>query len=175
MNRHIFLLSVALICAAVIHAATVNVTPGSGTLRTAITNAAAGDILVLTTGEYTESSNIRPTVALTIQAAEDAHPVLTMTGRLEVTADITLQNLQLQCSAEALRLVSGTTPYNVTLSSCELSGCPSYFLRVYNTDQEAPYVNAFTIDGCLFRMGSEAANSANGLYAGAATKQLNRS
>ena len=172
MNRHIFLLSVALICATVLHAATVNVTPGSGTLRTAIANAAAGDVLVLATGEYTEASNISPTVALTIQAADGAKPVLKMSGRFQVVAGITLQNLNLQCSAEALRLVPGTTPYNVTLSGCELSGCPSYFLRVYTTDQEAPYINAFTIDDCLFRMGSAAANSAYGFYAGAAPKQL---
>ncbi len=172
MKRHIFSLSVVLLCATAIHAATINVTPGSGTLRTAVTNAAAGDVLVLTTGEYIESSNIKPTVALTIQAAEGALPVLKMNGRFEVAADITMQNLKLQCSAEALRLVPGTTPYNVTLSGCELSGCPSYFLRVYNTDQTAPYINVFTIDDCLFRMGSDAANTARGLYAAAATKQL---
>ena len=172
MKRHIFSLSVVLLCAATIHAATVNVTPGSGTLRTAIANAAAGDVLVLATGEYTEASNISPTVALTIQAADGAKPVLKMSGRFQVVAGITLQNLNLQCSAEALRLVPGTTPYNVTLSGCELSGCPSYFLRVYTTDQEAPYINAFTIDDCLFSMGSAAANSAYGFYAGAAPKQL---
>jgi len=171
MNRY-FLSFFALLCASAIHAATVQVTPGSGTLRTAITNAAAGDILVLTTGEYTEASNISPTMALTIQAADGAKPVLKMIGRFQVVADITLQNLNLQCSAEALRLVPGTTPYNVTLRGCELSGCPSYFLRIYNTDQEAPYIDVFTIDDCLFRMGSAAANSAKGLYAGAATKQL---
>lgn len=161
-----------LLCATVLQAATVNVTPGSGTLRTAIANAAAGDVLVLATGEYTEASNISPTVALTIQAADGAKPVLKMSGRFQVVAGITLQNLNLQCSAEALRLVPGTTPYNVTLRGCELSGSPSYFLRVYTTDQEAPYINAFTIDDCLFRMGSAVANSAYGFYAGAAPKQL---
>ena len=171
MKRISLFLCCAFVCAAV-HAATINVTPGSGTIRTAVTNAAAGDVLLLTTGEYNESSNITPTVALTIQATDGAQPVLIMSGRFEIKADITLQDLTLRCSAEALRFVPCTTPYNVTLRGCELSGCPSYYLRVYNSDQAAPYIHTITIDDCLFRMGNEAANSARGLYAAAATKQL---
>jgi hypothetical protein len=172
--KHTFLslLICALACVGMMHAATINVTPGAGTIRTAVGQAAAGDILVLTDGEYNESSNIKPTVALTIQAADGAKPVLNMSGRWEITADMTMQGLTLRCAAEALRLVSGAAPYNVTVRSCEFSGCPSYFIRVYTTDSEAPYINALTIDDCLFRMGSEAANNARGLYAEKAPNQL---
>ena len=165
-------LFVTLVCTAVLQAATISVSPGSGTLKNAVTNAAAGDVLVLADGEYTESTNIKPTVALTIQAAEGAKPVLRMSGRFEASADITLQNLKLQCSAEAVRMVPGSSPYNLTVKDCELSGCPSYYIRVYNTDQEVPYINAVTMDNCLFKMGTGEANSAKGFYAGAATKQL---
>ena len=166
------LLLCVLACASTLCAATINVTPGAGTLRTAVTSAAAGDVLVLTTGEYTESTNIKPTVALTIQAADGAKPVLKMSARFEPTADFTLQGLTLQCTAEAVRLVPGTTPYNLTVKNCEISGCPSYYIRAYNTDQEAPYINTVTIDNCLFKMGTAAANTARAFYAGAATKQL---
>lgn len=131
------------------------------------------DVLVLAGGEYTESSNIKPAVALTIQAAEGAEPVLKMSARFEVKADFTIQGVTIEGTAEAVRFVPGSTPYNVTLRDCELSGCPSYFLRVYTTDQQAPYINALTIDKCLFRMGGEAANTARGLYAENAPKQLN--
>jgi hypothetical protein len=156
----------------VLRGAVIEVVPGSGTIKNAVEKAAAGDVFVLANGEYNESSNIKPTVAVTIQAAEGAKPVLKMSGRFEIKADFTLQNLKMQCSAEAVRMVPGSAAYNVTLRGCELSGCPSYYLRVYNTDQEAPYINAFTIDDCIFRMGGEAANSARGLYAEKAPKQL---
>ena len=53
MKRHIFTILGVLTYAALVSAATVNVSPGSGTLKTAVTNATAGDILVLTDGEYT--------------------------------------------------------------------------------------------------------------------------
>lgn len=172
MKRHIFTILGVFTCAALVSAATVNVSPGTGTLRTAVSNATSGDVLVLTTGEYNESSNIKPTVALTIQAAESAKPVLKMSARFETITDLTLQGLTLQCTAEAVRLTPGTAPYNLTVKDCEMSGCPSYYIRAYNTDQEVPYINMVTIDNCLFKMGTDAANTAKGFYAGVATKQL---
>ncbi|MBO7455894.1 MAG: hypothetical protein J6T76_05795, partial [Paludibacteraceae bacterium] len=73
MKRHTLTILGVIMCAALVSAATVNVAPGSGTLKTAVSNAKAGDILVLATGEYSESS-IKPTLALTIRAAEGAKP-----------------------------------------------------------------------------------------------------
>jgi len=171
--RNFFLaLSCALVCALTLNAATVNVSPGEGAIKAAVGKAAAGDILILADGEYTESSNIKPAVALAIQAAEGAQPILKMSARFEIAADITLQNLTLQCTAEALRLVPGTCAYDVTLRGCKLSGCPSYFLRVYNTDQEAPYINTITIDNCLFLMGSDETNTARAIFISKAPHQL---
>ncbi len=152
---------------------TVNVSPGSGTLRSAVANAAAGDVLVLSTGEYTETSHVKPAVALTVKAADGAKPVVTLTGcRIEPTADFTLQGVSLQGTAEAFRLVPGSTVYNITVKNCEFSGFPSYFIRVYNTDQAAPYINKLTVDGCIFHMGTTAANSARAIYSEASPKQL---
>lgn len=142
MKRHIFLLTSALICAVAIHAATVNVTPGAGTLRTAVTNAAAGDVLILTTGEYSESSSIKPDVALTIQAAESAKPVLKLSSRIEIKADFALAGVTLQSTADVIRCTDADAPYNLTVSNC------------------------------LFCFGGETANSARAIYSANAPAQL---
>ena len=117
MKRHIFLFSVALMCATAIHAATVNVTPGSGTLRSAVTNAAAGDVLVLTTGEYNETATITTSVALTIKAAEGTHPVVKSTKRIEVNADFTLEGVTFNCSYHLLQ-VTASAPINFSVRNC---------------------------------------------------------
>lgn len=163
MNRYILSIF-SLLCAAALHAATINVNPGSGTLKTAVTNAAAGDILILADGEYSESS-VRPTVALTIKAADGTKPVVKLSSRFEVKTAFTIQGVTIESTGEAIRMVPGSSPYDVTVKDCKLSGCPSYFIRAYNTDQTSPYIDKLTIDNCLFLMGSDAANSARGIAA----------
>lgn len=118
MERHILSFACALICAATMNAATIQVSAGSGTLKTAVNNASAGDILVLADGEFTESSHIKPTVALTIQAAEGAHPVLKMSGRFEIKADFTLEGVTIQSSTDVLRVVTGDALIDVTIDNC---------------------------------------------------------
>ena len=172
MKRYIFLLTSALICAVAIDAATVNVTPGSGTLKTAVNNAAAGDVLILTNGEYSESS-VKPTVALTIKAAEGTKPKITLTSRFEVKADFTLDGVSIQSSGEAVRMVTGSKPYDVSVRGCTFSGCPSYFIRAYDSSGDSPYINSLTVTDCLFLMGGESANSARAIAATAALKQIN--
>ena len=127
------LLLCALACASVLHAATINVTPGSGTLRTAVTNAAAGDVLVLTSGEYNETSTITTSVALTIQAAEGAQPVVKSTKRIDVNADLALEGVTFICSYHLLRVTSS-----------------------------API--SFSVQNCIFRMGTETANENRTIY-----------
>lgn len=146
-----FILLLALGCTVAIHAATIRVSPGSGTLRTAVTNASAGDVLVLTDGEYTDTS-VKPTVALTIRAAEGTSPVLKLSGRLEVKADFTLQGIRLESTGEAVRMVDAEAAYNVTVRDCELSKCPNYFIRAYTTTAEQPFINRLTVTNCIFRM-----------------------
>ncbi|MBQ7439382.1 MAG: metallophosphoesterase [Paludibacteraceae bacterium] len=162
----------ALLCATFIQAATVHVSPGSGTLNTAVTNATAGDILVLTDGTYTESS-LTPAVPLVIKAAEGTSPVIQLSGPFEVTADFTLQGVSLHSSDEAIRMLSAAIPYNVTIKDCELSGCPKYFLRLYTENSSGAYVNLLTVDNCLFRMAPNAANDAYAIVAKKALTQLN--
>ena len=164
MNRRFISFCCAVLCAITLSATTIDVAPGSGTLKSAVNAATAGDILILTDGTYTESS-VKPAVALTIKAAEGTHPIVSLSSRFEIKADFTLQGVSLQSSGEAIRMVPGSSPYNVTVKDCELKGCPSYFIRAYNTDQTSPYINNLTIDNCVFLMGSEAANTARGIAA----------
>ena len=144
MKRHRFyslLLICALTCASVVHAATINVAPGSGTLRTAVSNAAAGDVLVLTTGEYNEASTITTSVTLTIKAAEGTQPVVKSTKRIEVNADFSLEGVTFICAYHLIQ-VNATTPIN------------------------------FSVQNCIFRMGTESANSYRTIYIDSATTRV---
>ena len=87
MKNYLLSCLCVLLWTASLSAATINVTPGSGTFKTAVNAAKAGDTLLLTTGEYTESSTLRPTVALTIRATEGTQPVLKLSSRIEIKAD----------------------------------------------------------------------------------------
>ena len=159
MKKFILTLCSALLCATTLFAATVNVSPGSGTIKTAVDKAAAGDVLVLTDGTYAESS-VKPTVAITIKAANGAKPIVTLTSRFEITADFTIEGVNIQSTAEAIRMVDASTPYNVTVRNCELSGCPSKYIRAYTTNVTTPYINKLTVDNCIFRMERPAAENA---------------
>ena len=147
----------------VLRGAVINVAPGEGALKAAVGQAAAGDELVLADGEYSESS-VKPTVGLTIRAAEGAKPRLVLSSRFEVKADLTLDGVEVQSSGEIVRMVIGDAPYKVTVKNCTLSGCPSYFIRAYDTS-DAPYIDALTVDNCLFLMAPETANTARGIAA----------
>ena len=122
-----------LFCAAVINAATVNVSPGNNTLYSAVNGASAGDVLVLSTGEYNETSTITTSVPITIKAGDGAQPVVNSTKRIEVNADFTLEGVTFVCSYHLLR-VSATEP-------------------IY-----------FSVQNCIFRMGTEAANENRAIY-----------
>ena len=124
MKRRFISFCCAVLCAITLSATTIDVAPGSGTLKSAVNAATAGDILILTDGTYTESS-VKPTVALTIKAAEGTHPIISLTSLFEIKADFTLQGVQLESTDEAIRMVPGSSPYNVTVKDCELKGCPS--------------------------------------------------
>ena len=150
MKRISFLILGVALCT-LLPAATINVSPGSNTLKTAVTNAAAGDILVLTDGTYYDSS-VKPAVPLTIQAAEGTSPVIQLSSRIEIKADFTLQGVNVISSGEVIRMIADETPYSVTVTDCNMSGCPNYFIRAYTTTAEAPYIHSLTVTNCLFTM-----------------------
>jgi hypothetical protein len=142
MKRISLLFCCAFLCA-VIHAATTNVAPGSGTLKSAVTNAAAGDVLVLATGEYNETSTITTSVALTIKAADGAKPVVKTTKRIEVNADFALEGVTFVCAYDLIK-VTASSPIN------------------------------FSVQNCIFRMGTESANTNRAIYIDSAPTRVKK-
>ena len=86
-------LAMALGCTMWLNAAIVTVAPGDGAVKAAVAKAAAGDVLVLANGEYTESGSITISKPLTIKADNGATPVLKMSSRFTVETDATFDGL----------------------------------------------------------------------------------
>ena len=134
-------------------AGTITVVPGSDAVYEAISQAQAGDVLVLAEGEYQETNKLTINKQLTIQAAEGAQPIIRMASRIEASASLTLQSIELiaNSTGEAIRMVPGSEPYTVAVKSCTLQGFNSKTIRAYNNDQDAPYIESLIIDDCIFR------------------------
>ena len=134
-------------------AGTITVVPGSDAVYEAISQAQAGDVLVLAEGEYQETNKLTIDKQLTIQAAEGAQPIIRMASRIEASASLTLQSIELiaNSTGEAIRMVPGSEPYTVAVKSCTLQGFNSKTIRAYNNDQDAPYIESLIIDDCIFR------------------------
>lgn len=174
--KHTFLsllLLCALACASAVRAATIIVSPGSGTLRTAVTNAAAGDVLVLTTGEYNETSTITTSVALTIKAAEGAQPVVRSTKRIEVNADFTLEGVTFICSNNLLR-VTATTPIHFSVHNCifRMGTEAANENRAIYIDSAPTRVKSVRITDCTFDGGVQGAGRFIYVYPGSNVEAL---
>jgi len=163
------LLICALACASIVHAATINVMPGSGTLKTAVTNAAAGDVLVLTTGEYNETDTITTAVALTIKAAVGAQPVVKSTKPIEVNADFTLDGVVFICSNHLIK-VTATAPINFSVQDCIFRMGAGK--RAIYIDSAPTRVKSVTIANCTFDGGANGAGRFIYVYPGADVKAL---
>ena len=168
MKRLGFILSFALMTISMA-AGTISVVPGSGALSAIIGQAQAGDVLLLTDGQYDESSNIVISTPLTICAAEGAKPVLMAGGRMEVKADLRVAGLSIEThkAAEAFRLQPGEEIYSLYLQGCSIKGFSSKTIRVYATDQAVAYVDSLVIDDCVLRPAA-----GRGLEASVANKQV---
>ena len=134
-------------------AATITIAPTANALYAAVNQSQVGDVIVLADGVYNEANKISISRSLTICAAEGANPILQMKSRVEVSADLDVQGITFEAvdATEAIRMVPGSEPYQVVLRSCSLQGYSSKTLRVYNSDQTAPYVDSLIIDDCIFR------------------------
>ena len=147
-----FILSFVLIANS-IAADTISVVSGSDAVYNAISQSKAGDVLLLSDGEYEETQKWVIQHPLTIQAAENATPKVSMKSRIETSSDFSLQGVELVANetGEAVRMLPGTTPYAVNLTSCSFNQYNSKTIRAYNSDQENAYVSALIIDDCIFR------------------------
>ena len=167
MKRVRFILVGLLLGTIVLRGAVIEVVPGSGTLKSAITNAAAGDVLVLTTGEYNETSTITTSVALTIQAAEGAQPVVKTTKRIEVNADFALEGVTFLCSYHLIQ-VTATAPINFRVHDCifRMGTASANTYRAIYIDSATTRVKNVTITDCTFDGGANGAGRFVYVYPG---------
>ena len=166
-NRLLIFFTCALVGVATLNAAIVQVNPGSGTLKTAINAANAGDILELTDGEYTESSTLRPAVSLTIRAAEGTQPILKMSARMEIKADFTLQGLTIQSTADVLRMVTADALFDVTIDNCLfLLGAETNSSRTVYANEAPQQLRNISITNCTFDGGANGTGRFIYLYGG---------
>ncbi len=172
MKRISSFLCGAFVCAWM-QAATINVAPGSGTLRTAVTNAAAGDVLVLTTGEYNETSTITTSVPLTIRAAEGTQPVVKSSKRIEVNADFALEGVTFICSYHLLQ-VTASAPISFNVRNCifRMGTASTNSYRAIYIDSATTRVKNVTITDCTFDGGELGAGRFIYVYPGGDVEAL---
>ena len=89
-----------------IAANTISVVPSSDAVYNAISQSKAGDVLLLSDGEYEETQKWVIQHPLTIQAAENATPKVSMKSRIETYSDFSLQGVELVANetGEAVRM-----------------------------------------------------------------------
>lgn len=151
--KKLFLLLPALVLSLAVSATTINVSPGTNTLKTAITSAADGDVLVLESGTYKEDGNFDFTKSLTIQAKEGATPEIInkLYFRIEGGADVTFQGIKFNGSSANDHCVrsytNSTGEEDITFINCEFINYPSV---VIYTQRDTRRWNTITIRNCAF-------------------------
>ncbi len=151
--KKIFSLCATLIAALAMNANEINIQPGHNALKTAITGASAGDVIILADGEYTEDGDF-DLKNLTIQAAEGAHPVIKHTYyfKIENGESVTIKGIKFDGSTSTdhcLRSYTNSTgTEDVTLIDCEFTGYTKGYI-VY-TQRANRRWNSVTIRNCYF-------------------------
>ena len=172
MQRSILILTLSVL-PILVAAGVVSVTPGgSNRIKTAAASAASGDTLMLSSGDYTETSTIELSKPLAIIATEGAKPILKMSARLQTKTQLILKGLTLIGNTqEAVRLVAAEkdTLASLHMANCTLSGFTSKFIRAYNEDKTIPFVDSISIDNCIFNIEG---SSVRAIQASKADKQL---
>lgn len=165
--KKFFAFHACILLCAVIHAATIHVSPGTGAIKDAFSKASAGDVLILTNGEYTESSTLRPAVALTIRAADGTQPVLNLSARIEIKADFTIQGVTVRSSADVLRFVTGDALFDVTINNCLfLLGSTANTARAIYAADAPNQLRNISITNCTFDGGANGTGRFIYLYGG---------
>ncbi|MCQ2341920.1 MAG: metallophosphoesterase [Paludibacteraceae bacterium] len=155
--KKLFFSFVAVVMTLSVFAATTNVSPGSGTLKTAIGNASTGDVLVLADGTYNEGQ-IDVKKSMTIKAATGASPIIKMTAGycLRVRNDgteLTLNGITIdgngQSNARSIRNYGSdgaiTANQKYLVYNCTFQNMDRAFYLGSNTSN-----CTLTIDGCTF-------------------------
>lgn len=146
MKKIYSLLAAALVAMAA-NAAVTPVSPGENTIATAFAAAAAGDVLELSDGTYTEWGSITIDKAITFRAAEGATPDVRI-NVIRIAADfaaegITFSNLS---TDNYLLRTGGNVSGTISLTGCTLANqAPTPYIYLSSNS-----VETLTIDGCLF-------------------------
>ena len=172
MKKSLLISFCALFGVFALHAATIDVSPGSGTIKAAVAAAQAGDILVLTNGTYNESASITTAVALTIQAAEGTKPVINLSKRIEIKADFTLKGVTIQSTSDVLRIITGDALFDLTIDNCLfIFGSTANSARTIYAGEVPNQLRNITITNCTFD-GGKGTGRFIYLYGGSALTQI---
>lgn len=156
--RKILSIFAAMLVALAVNAAETPVNPGSGTLKAAVDAAAAGDVLVLADGVYSEPEVVDLNKDLTIQAAEDAHPVVAQQYYMKLlnSAKVTFIGIKFDgglyndgqgANDHCIRAYDATAGKTLTVIDCEFCNWKSYILYPQRADRCA---DALIIRNCYF-------------------------
>jgi len=131
MKRFFLLISIVLLASGA-YAAVIEVAPGSTNLSyTVVSNSAAGDTIVLSTGEYAEPYSFDVNKAgLVIMAAEGASPVIKSSSYMNFYATTTFKGIKFdgQNTAEYVIYYRENTAKNAVFEDCEFTGYTKYCL-----------------------------------------------
>ena len=146
--KKIFTLFTALLIAVTMSAVETPVTPGSGTLNTAISAANAGDVLVLSTGDYSLTSTVTITKPLTIKAVAGESPVIKPGNYIQLYSSLCVKGIKFDCSgySESLFYTYVDTVSYFKMEDCVVTKCKKY---TYTTDGAA-HVDSVYINNCHF-------------------------
>lgn len=163
MKKHL-LSALALAVAMCANATVIQVAPGENTIEAALATAAAGDVLELTTGNYTEWHSQTITTPITIKAAEGATPVVAL-YKWQFTTDFEMDGLTVSnvSSDNYLLRTGGNVAGTIALKNCTFANqAPTPFLYLSSNT-----VGTITIDNCIFTGTTK--NQGGIIYAGSAT------
>lgn len=162
--KRIISLCVAALFAFVANAATINIdATTSNSLRTAVAEASAGDVIVLADGIYNEPEQVKFDKSVTVQAAEGAKPIIALhyycsilsgaqvtikglifDGGLYTASDGTVAGANDHC----IRSYDSSTGKTLTVIDCEFRNwSKGYVLYPQRKDRQ---LDALTIQNCYF-------------------------
>jgi len=130
--KKIFFFAVAML-ASVCVSASQNIAPGDSTLSVAIKAAAAGDTLILSTGDYVEPNSIAISQMVTIMAGEDQEPVIKAGSHFDLQdGGLALIGVKMDAenAGDYLVSVSGNGAMNIILEGCEICNYKKYMLNI---------------------------------------------
>lgn len=151
--RKLFLLIPAMLLTLAVNAKETAVTPGTNAIQTAVTAADPNDVLVLSTGTYTENSSFSINKSITIQAATGAKPVIENAYyfKIEKGADVTFRGIKFDGKDACEHLLrshdASTGEEDIVFENCEFTRYAKYLLY---TQRDSRRWNSITIRNCYF-------------------------